>query len=217
MNIALWFSLWCLVWGGFYGLLRAGINYISSPCLTSLYFFSGAITASVLFRDLFTAHVRRALWDWRLLLPLLALCLGLIVYTLNGLFLVIPESLISRQPDMFFLSSNPWYLIPKAFDILFQQILLFCLALLLAQKGLSVSRISFICLALFGGAHLFLMAKNGIIVGGYFLLASSTAGWLFPRLLLRHPWGIAYTFSLHILFYVGTTLFSCLCPTPFLL
>ena len=46
----------------------------------------------------------------------------------------------------------------------------------LVRNGLYVSRLSFMCLALFAGAHLFLIAKNGVIMGGYFLLASSAAG-----------------------------------------
>jgi len=212
-NIAQWFSLWFLVWGGFYVLLHRGINYLSSPYLTSFYFLAAAISSVMLFRNLFVRHVRRAYWDRRLLLPLLAFCLGFFVYTLIKIVLTLPESLISEQPDMFFLSSNPWYLVPKAFDILFQQILLLSLTLLLARKGLSINRISLVCLGLFGTAHLFLMVKNGVFMGGYFFLASIVAGWLFPRLLIRHLYGIAYTFSLHLLFYVGSSLFFCLCPS----
>src|SRR3974377_1118180 len=135
VHIVEWFSLWCLVWGGFLVLVHAGINYLSSPCLTSIYFFSAAFSSVMLFRNLFATRVLRALWNWRLALPLLTLCFGIAVYTLNKLPLPIPESPLSKQPDMFFLSSSPWYLIPKTFDILFQQVLMFCLTLLLARNG----------------------------------------------------------------------------------
>jgi hypothetical protein len=212
LDLALWSALWCLSWGGFYALVDFGVNYLSSPFLTALYFFAACLASSAVFRDLLACRERDICRTAHLIFPAASVALGIGVYALLGTLRPAAALLSSAQPDMFFLSSDPWYFVPKAFDVLFQQVLVLALALLLSRGGLSLNRVSLICLGLFGGAHLFLVAKNGLILGGYFLVASMAAGWYFPRLMLLRPWGIACTYSLHVLFYVGTNALFLFCP-----
>lgn len=66
-----------------------------------------------------------------------------------------------------------------------------------------------------GVAHLYLLGGNGCVIGGVFVAFSMLAGWIFPPLIVRHKNGIAYTFSLHWMFYVVIGAMCWLCPSVF--
>jgi len=75
-----------------------------------------------------------------------------------------------QNPDMFFLSLDPKYLFAKLFDIMFQQALIFMLIRLLLRRGLTLKSVSFLCAILFGFAHLYLLKRNGYVLGVYFVI-----------------------------------------------
>jgi len=64
-------------------------------------------------------------------------------------------------------------------------------------------------------ARIFLRGSNGIVLGGYFVAFSMSAGRVFPVLMGRYRGGIACAFSLHRMFYVATGALCRLCPSIF--
>jgi hypothetical protein len=83
-----------------------------------------------------------------------------------------------------------WYFIPKAVEILFQQLLVAALVLALANSGYAIQTISFVCAGLFGTMHV-LLALGGMPVAYVirFVAAASVFGFVFPHLLPRLPMG----------------------------
>lgn len=214
-DIGAWLFLWCCCWGLFYVLLAHGINYITDPIFTTAYFTAATCVVLALHKDLLAGRLR-GLGFAPPLLAGLVVSLGAAVYLLFPAFLPPPTALIRKNPDMFFLYLDLRYLFSKLFDILFQQVLLFLLVFLLRRREFSVARICAICCAVFGAAHLYLIRRNGLAMGGYFLVAAIAAGLLFPYLLIRCRRGLVYTFSLHLLFYIATGSLCWLCPTALL-
>jgi hypothetical protein len=145
--------------------------------------------------------------------PCLAFVAGLVIYVAFPLVLTPPHTLMLKNQDMFFLHLDLRYLFSKLFDILFQQVLIFLLIALLLRRNLSLRNISFLCCGLFGIVHLYLLKQNGLALGGYFVLFSMAAGLTFPFLIVRRRTGLAYTSSLHLLFYVITGGMCWLCPS----
>ena len=212
LSAALWLLVWCAVWGGFYVLLSLNIDYISRPDVTALYFSAATVMAALLPGGLFRTR-RDLLQVSTLTTPGLALGVAIAVYVTLPRFLSPPWLLIQKNPDMFFLKLDLRYLVPKLFDISFQQVLVLLLLLSLRRGGLSVKGTCSTCCVLFGAPHLFLLDRNGLAVGGYFLIFSLLAGFLFPYIILRYRRGLAYTFSLHLLFYVATGVLCWLRPS----
>jgi len=198
-----WLLAWCVGWGGFYLLMARNINYVTRPDLTALYFSVATLALVFLSGDLLLTRHALLKVSW-LLFPGLAFAAALAVYVSFPLLLSPPWPLIVKNPDMFFLQFNLRYLISKVFDISFQQMLVLFLLLLLRRGGLSVKGTCCICCILFSAPHVFLLDRNGIVMGGYFLAFSLVAGLLFPYVILRFRQGLAYTFSLHLSFYVFT-------------
>jgi hypothetical protein len=98
-----------------------------------------------------------------------------------------------------------WYFIPKAAEILFQQLLVAALVLALANSGYAMQTISFVCAGLSGAMHA-LLVLGGMPVAYVvrFVAAASVFGFVFPHLLLRLPNGLAASYSLHWLYYLIT-------------
>ena len=214
IDISMWLALWCGSWGIFYVMLSKGINYISRPIFTAVYFSLATLLVIGLYRDILRktgSRLKSISWP----VPSLSLGCGVAVYLIIPLLLFPPHKLILQHPDMFFLHLDLKYLFAKLFDISFQQTLMVMLIVLLVNRGLSLKRISLICLTLFGSAHLYLLGGNGWVLGGLFVAFSMLAGWIFPPLIMRHKNGIAYTFSLHWMFYVVTGTMCWLCPSVF--
>lgn len=199
----LWLLAWCLGWGGFYALLSRDINYISEPAVTVLYFSAVTVAVSFLCRGSILAR-RDQLRPGFLLVPGLVCGLGVAVYAGFPLLFSPPSALIRQNPDMFFLHFSLRYLVSKLFDITFQQTLVLLLVASLARAGLSLRSVCLLCAVLFGGPHLYLLGRNGIVIGGYFLAFSLLAGLVFPYAIMRFRRGLAYTFSLHLFFYIFT-------------
>ncbi len=208
----LWLLAWCVGWGGFYLLLSRNINYISRPDLTALYF--SLATLAIVFLSGDVLRVRRDLLHASsFMVPGLTLGVGVAVYVTFPLLLSPPWPVMAKNPDMFFLQFSLRYLVSKLFDISFQQMLVLLLILLLRRAGLSMKGTCCMCCLLFGAPHLYLIDRNGIALGGYFLAFSLLAGLLFPYMILRFRRGLAYTFSLHLLFYVVTGALCWLLPS----
>lgn len=214
VDIALWLALWTGLWGIFHALLSRGINYISNPMGTAFYF----LLATLFVLGVYKGLIHKALEAIKgLPSPILGISLGVgaLVYLIFPLLLRPPHSLIAENPAMFFLHFDLRYLFAKVFDITFQQTLIFMLVILLLKRGLSRSRTCLLFAALFGLAHLYLLRYEGFALGVYFVIFSAAAGWIFPFLIARYKNGVAYSFSIHWMFYIVTGSLCWLCPGAF--
>ena len=212
VDVGRWMLAWFIAWGFYYALISHDVNYISHPIGTAAYFLSAAAVVLVVYKDLFLTYIallKPVSWT----VPGLAFVVGLVAYVVLPLVLTPPHTLMVKNKDMFFLHLDLRYLFSKLFDILFQQVLIFLLIALLLRRKLSLRNISFLCCGLLGIVHLYLLKQNGLALGGYFVLFSMASGLTFPFLIVRCRTGLAYTSSLHLLFYVITGVVCWLCPS----
>jgi hypothetical protein len=111
--------------------------------------------------------------------------------------------------------ATEWYFLPKSVDILFQQLLIVALVLSLSTRGITLSRISLYCAALFGGTHV-LLAFGGVPLGYVirFMVFAALFGLIFPYLILRLPNGLGYSYMLHWLYYAITVVMPRIFSSP---
>lgn len=199
--------IWLACWGASFGLIRRGITYIDHPALTSALFLGFSVPVVVI--------------GWRRLEPLggqftpapcialaLAVALTIVLYALIPRFLRRPDALIARHPEEFYLRMDYRYLVPKSFEVVFQQLVIVVLTLLLAETGLSVTAVVFAFLGIFGVLHLPMLRMVGKSVGLAYSLASVTLAAVFPILILRVPAGFIYSYTAHWFFYTLAALFA---------
>jgi hypothetical protein len=211
-DIGVWMLLWCSGWGIYHLLLARDINYITAPLTSALYFSVASVAVLLLYKELLPAmhpFVRPLPW----LAAVLSVAAGLLIYLLLPLFFAPPEGLMLLNPDMFFLDLNLRYLFAKPFEIVFQQVLILLLVALLVKRGVPLLATCLLCCLTFGAAHLYLVVRNGLLMGGYFAASAIVAGFVFPYLMLRVRNGLIYASSIHLLFYIFTGALCRLCPT----
>ena len=192
--------IWLACWGVSFGLIRKGITYIDHPGITSALFLSFSVPVLAI--------------HWRRLEPLasqftaapllafaLAVALTLAVYAWIPSVLRRPDALFVRLPEEFYLRLDYRYLTPKSFEVLFQQLVIVVLTLLLAETGLSLVRIVFSFLGIFGLFHLPMLLVLGRGPGLAYGVASLTLAAAFPVLILRLQSGFLYSYAAHWFFY----------------
>lgn len=192
--------IWLACWGVSFRLIRQGITYVDRPLATSLTFLSFSVPVVVL--------------HWRRIEPLasqvtaapfvallLAVALTLATYALTPRFLPRPDALIARHPEEFYLRMDYRYLLPKSFEVLFQQLIIVALTLLLAATGLSLTGVVLAFLGIFGVLHLPMLRILGKTTGLSYGLASVTLAAVFPILILRVHAGFIYGYAAHWFFY----------------
>ena len=152
-DIAVWMLLWFCGWGIYYLLLAHDVNYLTSPLVCALYFSAASLTIIAFYRNVFFSTARLvspASW----FMAALSIAAALAVYILLPVFIPAPETLILRNPDMFFLRLDTAYLFSKPFEIVFQQVLIFLLAAHMTRRGLSLPATCLISCLVFGASHL---------------------------------------------------------------
>ena len=102
------------------------------------------------------------------------------------------------------LLANKWYFFPKAFEVLFQDILIAILILELYAKYKSVRQVSVVYFTFFTGIHIlqliFTNTKNEYSL--LLIFGAMLSAFVFPRLIIKQEGGIIYMFAIHFLFYV---------------
>ena len=198
---------WIVSAAGYYFLLpllglRSGYN--AEPVAIALYYAAWVSVALAAFWPLYRSWPTREspVLTHIILIGLLG---GIVLFAVHGLP-ILPRVVWTESweaPELMKVTS--WYFVPKAVEILFQQLLVAALVLVLAGSGYAIWSISFICAGLFGGMHV-LLALGGM-PSAYvirFVAAASVFGFVFPRLLLCVPNGLAYSYTLHWLYYLVT-------------
>ena len=206
-------ALWLVSDAGYYTLLPAlGIeaSYNASPVGVALYYGIWVAIAAVSFRSLYRDWSRYAAWP-----PLETRIASLIVWSvaLIGPLLFVVFVLPALPPIEWSQSWNPpelrvagaWYFLPKAVEIVFQQLLIVALVLALAAQRCTIATTMIFSAAVFGGAHVLLVFADvplGYVVR--FMIAAAVFGFLFPYFILRLRDGLAYSYLTHWLYYAVT-------------
>jgi hypothetical protein len=192
--------IWLACWGVSFWLIRQGITYVDNPLITSLTFLSFSVPLVVL-------HWRRLeplagqVTAAALVALLFAAVLTILVYAAVPNRFRRPVGLIARHPEEFYLRMDYRYLVPKTFEVLFQQLVIVVLTLLLAATGLSLTGVVLGFLCIFGLLHLPMLRIVRKAVGLSYGIASVTLAAVFPILILRVDSGFIYSYTAHWFFY----------------
>jgi hypothetical protein len=198
---------WTVSDAGYYLLLpllglRSGYN--AEPIAIALYYGTWIAVTLPAFWPLYRSWPTREspVLTHVILIGLLG---GIVLFAVHGLP-ALPRIVWTEPweaPELMTVTS--WYFVPKAVELLFQQLLVAALVLALAANGHAIRTISFACAGLFGGMHV-LLAFGGmpLVYVVRFVAAASVFGFVFPQLLLRVPSGLALSYALHWLYYLVT-------------
>lgn len=192
--------IWLAGWGVSFGLIRKGITYLTHPLLMSFSFLSFSVLVMILFQPRLEPLLSSVT------VPSVVVLLGVVVatiavYGVAPRWLARPEELIARHPMEFYLPMRYRYLVPKSFEILFQQLTIVVLSLGLAATGLPLTGVVLAFLGCFAVLHLPMLLLVGTRVGMSYNLASATLAAIFPVLILRVPSGVVYSYAAHWFFY----------------
>lgn len=111
--------------------------------------------------------------------------------------------------------ATPAYFLPKSVEILFQQLLIVAFVLCLAERNISLRRISLYCALGFGITHV-LLAFSGVptVYVIRFMVSAAVFGSVFPYFVLRVPNGLAYTYVIHWIYYAASVVLAHLVFAP---
>ncbi|WP_435257665.1 hypothetical protein ACSBLW_16385 [Thioclava sp. FR2] len=204
-TIAVIAGAWTVSSLGYFGLepvLQAEVGYNDAPVAYAFYYGLWAAAVFAVFRKNFQAVGDLSLTPLRVaVLALMALCFaGFALFVLPRLPTM--EWTRSQDPVEFFWA-NSWYFLPKAVEILFQQVLIAALVFALSDLGLKTWKVALLVALLFGGFHATLAFSypNPLYVFRY-SVAATLFGALVPWILLRQRHGFLITLSIHAGYYV---------------
>ena len=183
-------------------LLRAEVGYNDAPLAFAGYYALWSLAVFAVFRGNFRRAGDLSLTPTRIA-AIAALAIGFAGF---ALFVLprLPAMVWTRSADpVEFFWANSWYFLPKAIEILFQQILIAALVLALHDLGLGTLRIGLLVALLFGGFHLTLAFSypNPLYVLRY-SVAATLFGGLAPWLLLNLRHGFLFSLAIHAGYYV---------------
>ena len=156
-------AVWIASDAGYYLLmpmlgLRTGYN--TEPIAIALYYTAWVAAVMPTFWPLYRAWptVETPVVTHVILIGLLG---GIMLFALYGLP-ALPRIVWTESwepPEL--MRVTAWYFVPKAIEILFQQLLVAALVLILAARRLAVRTISLTCALLFGGIGIYALALGG--------------------------------------------------------
>ncbi len=102
------------------------------------------------------------------------------------------------------LFANSWYFLPKALEILAQQILITVLVFELYHRFKSLKEVIIGYAICFGGAHILLYSITGAptLYALIMIVASVLSALIFPYFILKIRGGLVYTYAIHLIFYI---------------
>jgi hypothetical protein len=203
LDVAMLALLWLAGWGVSFGLIRHRVTYLTHPLVTSGVFLLFSVLVASLFRP-WLAPLASTLTAPSLIVLLAAVVLTVAVYAVAPRRFERPDALIARHPEEFYLAMQYRYLVPKSFEILFQQLIIVALTLRLAATGLPLPAVVLAFLGCFALLHLPMLLLVKRQVGIAYNLASLTFAAVFPVLILRVPSGVVYSYAAHWFFYTLT-------------
>lgn len=182
-------------------------SYNTAPMVLAGYFLLWAAVNVWVFWDLLSPHFKISSWLW-LYGALCLICAGFI-FGLLYFFSSLPAlhgPAFAPYTDL--LLATPWYFLPKATEILVQQVLITALVFGLYAHFKSIKKVMLSYSLLFGGGHvmLFLLSNAPTPHASAMTLAALLSGLVFPYLLLQVRGGFIYSYLIHFVFYLALAL-----------
>lgn len=125
-----------------------------------------------------------------------------------------PTWLYGTFPTQSLLTLEESYIVSKVGDVFSQQLAGGIFILVLQQHGVAYEGIVFAFIGLFLASHLYLFFTSGFIWGLYYTGLSLGGAFMIPFFIIFVPAGIAYSFLLHMMFYVLAGAFFAKLPRP---
>ncbi|MCX6820175.1 MAG: hypothetical protein NT019_02780 [Candidatus Adlerbacteria bacterium] len=212
--IALWAS--CIF--GYYTILPLfglQLSYNSSPIAIAVYFLLWSALATVYFWDVFARWLRidRRIWVYSATSLLFAGLIWILLYLFT--FLPAVNGLLAA-PYTDILFATPWYFLPKAAEILLQQLLIAVLVLELSFRLRSLKQVVLGYAVCFGLIHVFLFLFTGapVLYATIMTSAALLSASVFPYLILRVRGGFVYAYVIQLVFYILLAMFLHAWPPP---
>ncbi len=191
--------------GYFYALPIFGyaISYNAEPFLIAAYFLFCALMCVVAFRKILAKSFTKKsyIWLYGVLSVSFAFGLALSLYAFSFVP-VLRGPALAPYTDILF--ATPWYFLPKAVDVLLQQILIAVFLLDLPPFFSSMKRIRAVYAVAFGGAHVFLFALTGAPFEHAFVMTMGAllSAFAFPHLILKVRAGFLFSYMTHLMLYL---------------
>ncbi len=178
-------------------------SYNASPWILTGYFLLWAAVSVWVFWELLSPHFAVDSWLWlygALCLVSAGVMFGLLYFF--SLLQALHGPALAPYTDL--LLATPWYFLPKAAEILVQQVLITALVFGLYMHCKSLKKVMLRYSLLFGGGHviLFLLSNAPTPHASAMTLAALLSGLVFPYLLLRVRGGFIYSYLIHFVFYL---------------
>lgn len=195
--------------------LGLSLSYNLSAVPIAFYYLAWSLVSFAYFYRLFRSWAPSAqrLWLYGLQSLTFAAVIGVLIYALSFLP-SLRGPVLAPYTDLLFVT--PWYFLPKAFEVLMQQILITTLVLEFYARFRSFSLTLSAYAFTFVGAHIFLFAL-GQAPAAYSLsitLWAAASTWVFPHLLLRVKSGFVYTYAIHLTSYIVLAVLLHAFPPP---
>jgi len=198
-------AIFSAAWFVLVALSRKRINYISHSLFFIIYF----AIFSFIFLFTFWDKLRWVIIGFRpeLFIPIVfVLFLNFAAYYLGRRFLKKPKKFIKENPYEYSILMDYRYILPKAMEILFQQIFIVLLTLTLFDTGFTLTGAIIVFAVIFGLMHLPLIKSIGKFFGEYYSIFAALSAVVFPTLIIKFEYGFVYTYSIHLLFYTLSSL-----------
>lgn len=212
-------AIWTLANIGYYFLLpKFGfvLSYNASPVAIAVYFFVWVCITVFNFKETYTNFHKHKFHIWKLVL------LSLYVVALSYLFVYLYSLLPTySSPPLFFQYSDiflasPWYFLPKAVEILVQQLLISALIIELYLRLHTLRKVVWAYAICFVLAHIALFALDRASLPYSFImtLGALITSLIFPYLILRVRNGFVYAYLIHFVFYIIIATLLHVLPLP---
>lgn len=209
---------WTLANLGYFLILPAlgfDLSYNSAPIAIAAYFLVWAIMSVFYFWDLFSHWLSIDTRIW--LYGLVSLGFAGVVWAVLYVLTQLPQLKgLPLAPYTDLLFATPWYFLPKAVEILVQQVLITALVLALDFRLDSLPKVNAAFILTFGGAHILMFALSGAPTphAALMTVGAALSGFIFPYFVLRVKGGFVYNYILHFLFYLTLALALRVWPMP---
>lgn len=197
---------WVVVGAVFVLLVRHRVNYIDRYPITAAYFALATVVVAIPFRSVLAPLLHEVRPIHGLFFAVVA-GLHILVYRWLPGRMARPETLIRAYPHIYWLRLDQRYNVSKPFELLFQQTLFVTLVLLLDRSGWPRIGWNMLLLGLFASLHIPIIPLVGRYFGLYYLGSSIVGAILFPAVILSRPDGFVYSYLLHWLYYLASSIF----------
>jgi hypothetical protein len=211
-------ALWIVASLGYYiifPIVGLNLSYNKEPILIALYYVIWAAISLYVFWDIFYKWVFLEKRWWVYALECIGYG-GLLWALLYGLsVLPIPQGpTIAEYTDILF--ASPWYFLPKAADVLLQQVLITTLIVAIAEHTKSLNTIIFSYALSFGVPHVLLFMLGGAPTpyATVLTIGAVLSAFVFPWFILRVKSGFTYSYMIHLTFYILAALVLHAWPPP---